>query len=191
MSSRSAVIDSLEAKRNYSKVARAFIYCNYAERNEQTIEQLLGSLIQQLLRQCPIPNETREVYNLHKDSKTRCGINVLTTQLKLLVAQFSTAYIVVDALDECEDVNKTRSTLLKQLEALATHVRILVTSRPLGDITSLEKAVKFEIIAQEGDMHKYITAQIQQENQLLDLCRKDENLERDILDQIVKKAHGM
>jgi hypothetical protein len=189
--SRSAVIDLLETKCDYAQVARAFVYCNYAERNDQTIEQLLGSLIQQLLRQCPIPTETREVYKLHKDSKTRSDLNILSTQLRLIVARFSLVYIIVDALDECGDVDKTRSMLLQQLEGLAGNVKVLVTSRPLGDISSLEKAVRFEIVAQEDDMHKYITAQIKQETQLLDLCKKDKNLERDILDQIVKKAHGM
>lgn len=186
-----AIIDSTEAKCIYGQVARAFIYCNYAERSEQSIEQLLGSLVQQLLRQCPMLDEVEQFFNLHKASGKTADATEICIHLNRVIAQFSTVYIVIDALDECENMNKTRTRLLTQMNSLQPHVRIAVTSRPLGDITALDAAQKFEVAAQEADIHKYVVARIAQETHLADLCTRDLQLQRDILDQISNRAGGM
>jgi ankyrin repeat domain-containing protein 50 len=184
-----AAIDTLEAECVHSQVGKAFIYCNYAERSEQSIEQLLGSLIQQLLRQCKIPDHISQFYN--KSSGKRPDANELASHLQQVIAKFSTVYIVIDALDECEDVNKTRSTLLSHMKSLPSQVRIMFTSRPLGEVDTLQTAKKFEVMAQAEDIHKYIVAQMARESHLVELCAKDAALERDIVDQISQKAGGM
>lgn len=186
-----AAIDILEAKCVHSQVGKAFIYCNYAERSEQSIEKLLGSLIQQLLRQCKIPDHISQLYTLNKTSGKRPDANELASQLQQVIAKFSTVYIVIDALDECEDVNKTRSTLLSHMKSLPSQVRILFTSRPLGEVDTLQTAQKFEVVAQAEDIHKYVVAQMARESHLVELCAKDAALERDIVDQISQKAGGM
>jgi hypothetical protein len=173
-------------------VATAFLYCTYAERNDQTIEQLLGSLIQQLLLwQSIIPKDIVELYNSHKRFNTRPDIAELSTHLRSVASLFSKVYIVVDALDECDEANKTRSSLLIQLQSLEKHIQLFFTSRPLGEIESLRDAAQFKICAQEDDMRKYLSAKIQQERRLAELCTKYGDLEEEILDKIIVKADGM
>jgi hypothetical protein len=172
-------------------VAIAFLYCTYAERHAQTIEQLLGSLIQQLLLQSIIPEDFVDLYNSHKRSNTRLDLVELSTRLKSVASLFSKVYIVVDALDECNEADKTRSSLLIQLRSLAKHVQLFFTSRPLGEIESLRDAAIFKIRAQEDDMRKYLSAKIQQEGHLTELCTKHRDLKEEILDKIIAKADGM
>ena len=169
----------------------AFLYCSYAERNHQTIEQLLGSLIQQLLRQSVIPENIVELYNLHKYSNTQPDLAELSTHLRSVASSFAKVYIVVDALDECDETDKTRSSLLIQLRSLEKHVQLFFTSRPLGEVECICDAAQFRIRAQEDDMRKYLSTKIQQERRLSELCTKNEGLEEEILDKIVAKSDGM
>src|SRR5204862_3631171 len=115
----SAVIDTLNKKLTSSKVGMAFLYCSYAERMDQTIEELIGSLIQQLtLRQHVIPEDILALYASHNRSNTRPDYAELSKHLHSSVSRFSKVYIIVDALDECNEENKTRSSLLAQLRSL-------------------------------------------------------------------------
>lgn len=186
----SVVIDTIKITLASSTVGLAFLYCVYAERFDQTIDQLLGSLIQQLLlQQNVIPEDVRKLYNSHKLSNTRPDLAELSKHLGSIVSLFSRVYIVVDALDECDESNKTRSSLLAHLRNLDTHVQLLFTSRPLEE--TLPDAVQFEVTAQEDDMRRYLSAQIKKEPGLAKLCNDNGDLQEEILDKIIAKAGGM
>ncbi|KAF2194389.1 purine and uridine phosphorylase [Zopfia rhizophila CBS 207.26] len=190
----SVVIDTINKTLASSKVCIAFLYCVYAERNNQTIDQLLGSVIRQLLQQVllqqsAIPEKVLELYNSHRHSNTRPDVAELSKHLSSMVSLFSKVYIVVDALDECDDNNKTRSSLLAQLQNLDTHVQLFLTSRPLEEI--LLDAVQFKVTAQEDDVRKYLSAQIKQESRLAKLCADNGSLEDEILDKVIAKVDGM
>ncbi|KAF3903201.1 Ankyrin-1 [Dactylellina cionopaga] len=102
---------------------------------------------------------------------------------------FSKVYIVVDALDECDDNNNTRSSLIYTLQNLDSRVQLVFTSRPLEDI--LLDAVQFQVSAQEDDMRKYLRARVKEEHRLVKLCADNEGLEDEILDKIIARVDGM
>ncbi|EXA32209.1 hypothetical protein FOVG_16580 [Fusarium oxysporum f. sp. pisi HDV247] len=186
----SIIIDTVKKTLASSKVGIAFLYCVYAERNDQIIDQLLGSIIQQLLlQQSIIPEDLLELYNSHKRFNTPPHLDELSKHLGSIVSLFSKVYIVVDALDECDDTHKTRSSLLAQLQNLDAHVQLFFTSRPLEEI--LLDAVQFKVTAQEDDMRKYLSAQIKQEPRLAKLCAHNGGLEDEILDKIIARVDGM
>jgi hypothetical protein len=190
----SAVIDTLNKKNTASsKVGIAFLFCSHAERADQTIEELTGSLIQQLImRQDVIPGDVHELYRSHNRFNTRPDYAELRKHLRSSVSRFRKVYIVVDALDECDESRKTRSSLLDLLRSLDTHVQLFFTSRRLGEIKSrLYGATEFEIRAQEKDMRKYLSAQIEREDNLVRLCKQDGTVRDEILHKIVAKADGM
>jgi len=185
----SAVIDTLNTTLASSTIGIAFLYCTYAERNDQTIEQLLGSLIQQLLfRHNPIPDDILELYDSHRRSNSRPDLTELSNHLASVASLFSKVYIAVDTLDECDD--ETRRSLLAQLRCLNSHVQLFFTSRPVGKFEILDD-VQFEVHAQEEDMRKYLSAKIKQEFFLAKLCAKNPDLEKEILDKIIAKADRM
>lgn len=189
----SAVIDTVGKKLTSSKMGMAFLYCSYAEKIDQTIEELIGSLIQQLLlRQHVIPKDILKFYNSHKRSNTPPDYSELSEHLRSSVSLFSKVYIIVDALDECDEGNKTRRELLAQLQSLDGRVQLFFTSRRLGDLENLlSGAIQFEIRAQEEDMRKYLSAQIEREDNLVELCKTHEDLRDEMLRKIIAKADGM
>lgn len=130
-----------------------------------------------------------EKYNSHRYSRTKPDSAELCSCLNEIITQFSRVYIVVDALDECDEASKTRRSLLSLLQNLGARVQLLFTSRPLQEV--LPSAVQLEITAQKDDLHNYLTAQIEQESVLAELCVKDEHLRREVIDEITTKASGM
>jgi len=186
----SVVIDTINKTVASSTVGIAFLYCVYAERGDQTIAQLLGSIIQQLLlRQNVIPKGIQEMYDLQEHSNTDPDLAELSTHLKSIVSLFSRVYIVVDALDECDQSEKTRSALLDHLQNLDIHVQLLFTSRPLGE-TPLG-VTQFKVTAQEDDMRKYLQVQIKKEAGLAKLCNDNGGFEDEIIDKLIARAGGM
>ncbi|KAH0555888.1 hypothetical protein GP486_006166 [Trichoglossum hirsutum] len=186
----SVIIDTIKKTLDSSTAGMAFLYCVYAERGSQTIEQLLGSVIQQLLlQQNDIPENIRELYDSHKRSNTRPDLAELSRHLGSIVSLFSRVYIVVDAIDECDESNKTRCSLLAHLQNLDTHVQLLFTSRPLEETPP--DAIQFEVVTQEDDVRKYLSARIKKEPGLAKFCDDNGGLEEEILDKIIAKAGGM
>ena len=121
------------------KTAVAFIYCMYAERHKQTIEQLTGSLIQQLLRQCQLPVCVPEFYGLWNTKSARPGLDDLSDFHRVVASRFTKVYLVVDALDKCNEADGTLEYLLDHLLRLESEkTQILFTLRPLDSIRSLQ-----------------------------------------------------
>jgi len=176
-----------------SNIGLAFIYCNYKERDSQTLANLIASLVQQLVqRSSTITDEVRALYAHHRSRKTRPGDAEYSKILRSLVASFSYVYIVVDALDECNESDGTRSKLIRELQRSPAHLHLLCTSRHFGDIEkSFTGASRLEIRASDTDVETYLLARISDESSLTEFCERDKTLERDIVEKVVEKADGM
>ncbi|KAI9642854.1 hypothetical protein NHQ30_008588 [Ciborinia camelliae] len=187
----SAIIDNLETRFSTSNVGVAFIYCNYAEKT--TITEYLASIVQQLVRQrCVIPDYVLELYHKHRSTGTNLSRADATHLLQSLTTEFPRLYIVVDALDECEETKKTRTDLVRELRSLPSNTHILLTSRRLGDIEEkLSDCPHLEIRARDTDIRTYLEARIDAEKNILKFCKKDPTLRKTIVGKIAEKAHGM
>ena len=111
------------------------IYCGYNEAKSQSIDNLIASLIKQILQIRPdISKELQELYITHSRTDVFPSLQILTGILRTEIAKFDKCFIVVDALDEILN----ESSRLHLLETL-THgkVNIMVTSRPLDSIRDL------------------------------------------------------
>ena len=98
---------------NNSNVGLAFIYCNYRKHNEQNIVNLVGTLLQHLLRKKIANNgvigyEVQNVYRQHLPRRTRPTLEELTALLFYELTTYQRTYIVIDALDECPEGDGTR-----------------------------------------------------------------------------------
>ncbi|CAG8980199.1 hypothetical protein HYALB_00012392 [Hymenoscyphus albidus] len=72
------------------------------------------------------------------------------------------------------------------------NVRLLCTSRHLGDIEDLFKgAPHLEIRASDEDITKYLDVHIQQVPKVVRFCCKSEDLKTRIVEKLVEKANGM
>jgi hypothetical protein len=188
---RSAIVDKLQTQLSPQNVGLGFAYCNYKERDSQTLANLIGSLVQQLV-QCnsTITDEVRALYTQYNSKNIRPSEEEFSRILQSLVAGFSHVYVVVDALDECNP--KTRSKFIEKLQELPANLHLLCTSRHLGDIQeTFAEASHLEIRASDADVARYLKAQILQVPKLVKFCKKAGDLQSTIIEKLVEKAKGM
>lgn len=153
---------------------------------------LLASLLSQLVDGNPtIPEAVHKSYVLHKSRKTRPTLKEYLKLLHIVIAQFSSVFIVIDALDECEE--GVRSRFLKDVRSFPENTRVLCTSRFLPDIMTAFEDVQpwLEIAASESDMKKYISGRVEQVIRLQRHVQAEEGLLEEIETRIIELAEGM
>lgn len=160
----SIVVDHLWNTIRNDDIGVAYAYCDYRKYEEQTSNNLVTSLLNQLLRQQskPLSNDVNKLYLQHDQQGTRSSQVELFSLLQAETVNFSRIFIVIDALDECSNDDRTRQSLLERLRPLqkSTSVNLMVTSRPLPDITEeFERAMILEIRASEPDIRTYLKEQ--------------------------------
>jgi hypothetical protein len=161
----SIVINYLEKRfHNDSSIGIAYIYCNYQRQQEQKPAELLASLLKQLVQEQPsIPESVKSLYKSHKDKRTRPLFDEVSEVLQSVVAAYSRAFILIDALDECQVSDGGRRTLLSDIFKLQTKTgaNFFATSRFNDEITKeFEGALSLEIRAIDEDLQKYLDGQM-------------------------------
>src|SRR5882757_1439529 len=129
----SSVLNKLSVNNPPFGVAYFFFDGRDSQSELQRHDKLIRSLISQFSYQRGgIPTVLADLYK-------RCGghqqpsVNQLQNTLRDIFDGFSRAYIVIDALDECTDRDKTLnwlSKLVADIDRNAANLRIMVTSRP-------------------------------------------------------------
>ena len=132
-----------------------------------------------------ISDNIKAFYDRHQSQSTHPTLDEFIQALEAEIEMYTKVYIIVDALDECPEVNGTRVKLLKALRSLAGSVNLMVTSR---DLTSIEQqlldAPRLRIRADDGDMTKYIESQLDYHPHLA-------KIRANITKKILTKARGM
>jgi hypothetical protein len=190
--SRSIIIDYLEQNYKSNDVGVAYIYCNYKERG-QTAANLASSLLQQLVEQQPVVSESiTALYDNHVKRLTRPSLVEISSSVQREARHFSRVYLVVDAMDECSESDRTRDIFLRELQSLPSNFRLLVTSRYISDIERyFGQVARLNILAPDDDVKRYIEAQIQGQPRLANYVRADAVLKETIISTITERTHGM
>jgi hypothetical protein len=139
----------------------AFFYCEHDNPKKHDPRSILATLLHQVLRQLPTGpwddleldafSTIQSVEKLYKSLRAAC----------IHLERIKPAFLIVDALDECDTA--TRKRLLPLLVSLGHASRLLLTSRKEGDI---EKALKntpsIRITAQdvESDIKEYVSRKV-------------------------------
>jgi len=156
------VINHLQTVFEDDNVAIACIYCDYKEQTEQTVTNLVASLLKQILQdRCSTSETVMSLYKHHRNKSTRPTLGEFTEALKSELGMYSKIFIVVDALDECPEENGTRANLLKALRSLGGTVNLMVTSRDLPSIArEFQRTKRLDIRANDSDVQRYIEGRI-------------------------------
>ncbi|KAF2704948.1 hypothetical protein K504DRAFT_460734 [Pleomassaria siparia CBS 279.74] len=175
-----------------SKVATAYIYCNYREVDSQSLDDLLMALLKQFTDQCrPFPESVKAVYSQHAKSKSRPLLKSITTMLHSVISSLTRAFIVVDGLDECQLENQTREKFIDTLFSVqkVSQANLLVTSR---FNTHIEKRFKdhtpIVIKATDEDVGLYLDAHILHS---LQFVSNVQDLGQRIKEKIQNASNGM
>lgn len=138
-----------------------FVYCDFQQRAQQKAVDILASLLKQLIQKLSaVPEIVRSLYKEHKNNtSSSCPIGDIAKALQSAVSSYARVFIVIDALDECED----RSKLLTEISKIQvqTQANLFTTSRPIQEIKIefeklFEGNTSFEIRATDEDLKKYI-----------------------------------
>jgi hypothetical protein len=191
--SASIVIDHLCKRfRNDPGVSIAFIYCNFRQQQEQQLIDLFSSLLKQFSQKQPSLFEcVIKLYEDHQRDQTRPSLREISTVLQTVIAGFSRAFIIIDALDEYEASHRTK--LLSEIFEMQgkTNLSLFATSRFIPDISDrfTEKMATFlEIQATHEDVEKYIDGNLYK---LPPFVLHNSNLQTEIKNEIVKAVCGM
>ncbi|KAL8921174.1 MAG: hypothetical protein Q9172_004170 [Xanthocarpia lactea] len=173
--------------------AFAFLYCNYKERAQQTFQNLISSLIRQLIHHSrTIPSELRRLYQRSLDLQIRPSRQELLGLLTTVGSKFYSLYIVIDALDECDDTEGVRSCLFSILCEALPRACFLVTSRLVPDIEDqFKNRPRLEIKATDEDIRLYVSDQILRKPTLKRHIKADPNLGALMIETIGRKSDGM
>jgi hypothetical protein len=172
----------------------AYFYFTFRDQSKQTCESLIQSLVIQLASQTTqLDVELEKLYSQYHPSKPQ--FESLVSTLRHLISGFTEVYIIIDALDECTEVE----SLLKTVQTFSSWdipgLHLLATSRP-------EKVIKDGLNRPEicnipvdkefnnRDIRVHVRAQLQVDFSLKRWSRKPE-IQAEIEACLVDKAHGM
>jgi Cdc6-like AAA superfamily ATPase len=189
----SIVVDYLNTKfENDTCVGIAFLYCNFRRQQEQKPTDLLMSLLKQLVQGRPsVPKSVKELYERHKDKRTRPLFDEISEILYSVVSSYSRVFIIVDALDECKVSDGGRKRFLLEMFNLQVETRasLFATSRFIPEIMKdFGGCVSLEIRASDVDVWKYLDSHM---SRLPSFVFRSLDLQEDIKTKIAKAADGM
>lgn len=191
----SIVIEKLYKEyENDMDVRVAYVYCNFQLQKEQTLEHFLESILKQFAKgHGSLPHSVEALYNQHQHKGTRPTADELSKALHSICAFgiFTTSFIVIDALDECQSSCGTRSRLIDEIFKLQKkhNVNILVTSRFIPEITDrFDGTAQLEIRASQEDVMRYLRGNLS----LLPSCvTRSPDLQDEICVNIASAVSGM
>ncbi|KAI4092894.1 MAG: hypothetical protein L6R37_007496 [Teloschistes peruensis] len=187
----SVVIDHLSHTVVDEKHGLAFVYCNYKERAQQTQNNLISSLINQLIASTgDFPSDLGPLYHRHSLKGTKPSQSELFSLLGSIASGFEHLFLVIYALDEYDDSEGIRDALIPTLHAAVPNACIHVTSRPYVNPQSSDVS-RLEIRTSGHDIRRYLRNQILRQPKLKRHTQADPSLLALIEDTIVRKSDGM
>jgi hypothetical protein len=177
---------------NDTTIGIAYLYCNFRRQEEQHVEYLLANLLKQLAQgQSPLPGTVKELYNQHKVRRTRPLRDEISRALQSVANMYSRVFIVVDALDECQETDGSRTKLLTEIFSLQSKngLNLFATSRLIPEIKkNFESCLSLEIRASHEDIWNYLGEHM---SQLPEFVIHDEDLQTEIKGEIECAIDGM
>ena len=196
LQTRAITVDHLQELFKGEDIAVACIFCNYQERSTQSLEELVASVLKQIIQNRPsVLKSIKEFYEEFCGQQWHPRLNNLIDALRLEIQTYSKVFIILDALDECQE--DYQWGLITKLESISSKVYLMVTSHLLDLIKQkFPGACRMDINAEDGDVRKYIESRIrhgQTNNEILlgKMAQENPGLEDGIVEKIVANAGGM
>ena len=184
------VSDLQERFRADSDVGIVYVYCNYKRQSEPPVDCLMASLCKQLLQgRRTLPTELNSPYQRHAHRDTQPSTEEIRIAMCALVGDLSRTYLVVDALDECAEVARSRLLKDKSMLQADRKVSLITTSRYIPDMTAFFGGkLSLEIRTTDGDVPNYLKGHMVE---LLTCVKRNPSLQEIIALRITEVANGM
>lgn len=179
----------------------AFVYCDYRNRDKETVSVLLWSLLRQLMtsERLIFPFVRSKCLDVcTRDLDTERKIKEIVSLIRILSNLSKKTYLFVDGLDEVAESDPcgkdVRHRLLAELYGLSDTCRIFVTCRPhvsTGHLHHISRYQTIEIRATNDDISAYVASSILASKTLKGFVTKDLGLGPKIIDTIQKTSNGV
>lgn len=171
----------------------AFVYFNYKQNvDKQNVDNLLSSLLKQLSQERPsLPESVKALHDQHRNKRTRPSIDELSRALQSVAAMCSRVFIIIDALDECQESDGCRARFLSEIFTLQakTKANLFATSRHISNIEKkFEGSTLLDVRASEEDVRRYLDDAVLR---LPGFVTRSLELQEEIKAAIVKAVDGM
>jgi len=200
----SAIIQNIEGLRTAGLATSAYYYFDFRDVKKQDHYGLLSSLLSQLSAKSD--SCYKVLSKLYSDNASGTGkpdIGALTKFIKDILSfpGQGPIYIIIDAIDECPDINGTpsaREEILGLIDELVNldlpNVYLCVASRPEIDIRNAIEPLKPLQISlhdedgQKNDIIEYIKSVMYSDENMRNWREEDKQL---VIDMLSSKADGM
>ncbi|KAJ7604379.1 ankyrin repeat-containing domain protein [Mycena polygramma] len=165
----------------------AYFYFDFRDEKKQLLENMLRSIIMQLSEQSPTPYSVLDQHFNSCQGGKFPTCDDLLAMLDTILGQFTGTYIVLDALDECNEPDELVQ-FISTLRGWGKPVHLLVASQPhtifLG-VFGGAPIVDLELKTTHADILQYVNSKLQFNSKLKHLKAKD------AAPKIVDKSNGM
>ncbi|KAI9687702.1 MAG: hypothetical protein M1822_001781 [Bathelium mastoideum] len=195
----STIIKTVEqqCENDLGKVA-AYFYFDFTDPQKQQSELMIKSLVTQLSHQCiKIPTALDTLFSSCGRGQSQPSAEALLNVLQQMCGAFPATYIVLDALDECDDRDELMTTIKTLFEWRLDGLHLLVTSRQERDIEVPLKCLVHEssIIPLQNDIvdediQRYVRHRLTVDTKL-EKWQKDAEIRTEIEVALKNGAHGM
>jgi hypothetical protein len=192
----SAIIESL--KQDATCQLLLYFYFDFNDKNKQSLNDLLRSLVQQIYQSQPLSRQLLEqLWASHDKGCQQPSTSSLQNVLQLMLCRVGSVSIVLDALDESKPTEELLAWLKTLVESTQIVCRLLVTSRREEDIESALQCwtrAEHRIAIQQDEVNHDISAYVKDKvynGDGLKRWRSRPDLQKDIVVQLMKKADGM
>ena len=193
----STVIEDIKQRNETSRDTRyAYFYFDFRDRSKQTVEGMLRSLLRQLSSfDTSLPRSVAELHRAHARQGHQPTQEALVNTLHSIAERTGRAFIVIDALDECVELDEALDLLLALTDNSHSRLSVFVTSRELDDIREAIKDVSPDKVKHisiqsrkdNADIELFIRTQVEKNRRL----RKWRNQKSQIIQALGDGAHGM
>ena len=168
--SSSLAIDSLCDQAKREDIAVACLYYDFLAQREQTLTNMIGAVLKQLVSRGDIPKHVREAFQEGKKEIGGRGLGLadLMRMLRITIASLPQVFICIDALDEW--LPKELPELLKSLRYIVQEcprTRIFLTGRPhvKESIERYFTAVVISISPNHDDIRNYLEMRLDKDEE--------------------------
>lgn len=189
----SVVFKHLQEEKLSGGAAVCCIFCHHQQKPEMLVRDVLLSFLSQLISQTrSVPPKARLLQEQHhRDSTTLTNREVEQLIEEVVSYAFTAVYLVLDALDECDNSNPelAKDHLLKFLKRLGScgRLNVLATSRHMDDARTMA-AKEIRIEATREDITMYLKSR---QVRLDTTIRSDEAVCDQIFKHILIVSDGM
>jgi hypothetical protein len=180
----------IDLQQNFSGSGKPVVYlfCDYKMRTTQKTDDLIANVIRQLgFSSSEVSKRLASLWDENKAHNSRLSRSDLEREAEEAFAIVGATYVVIDALDECQQ--ESRSDLIQMLSKIASRctIHLLATARGQRDIEVLfDGSPKLAIQAADDDIKMYAVDRAKG----FDLAL-DHNLCNEVVKAVVDASDGM